>query len=126
MFATPRRLLNVHEYVSMSLMAEYNVPVPRSAVATTAEEAEQAFTSKLSGGGELRRLVVMFRRACAGHTTAVVCVCARDPDRVCTAASVRRDRRVRVDATRGVLVGPCAHARPAAACAACCTDIAVH
>jgi hypothetical protein len=66
MFATPRRFLNVHEYVSMSLMAEYNVPVPRSAVATTAEEAEQAFTSKLSGGGELRRLVVMFRRACAG------------------------------------------------------------
>lgn len=46
-----RRHLNVHEYVSMSLMKEYGVPVPRSAVATTPDEAELAYSSKLGGGG---------------------------------------------------------------------------
>ena len=48
---TPRRHLNVHEYISMSLMQEYGVPVPRSSVATTAEEAEHAFVTKFPGGG---------------------------------------------------------------------------
>jgi len=34
----------------MSLMKEYGVPVPRSAVATTPDEAELAYSSKLGGG----------------------------------------------------------------------------
>lgn len=51
-FAPPlRRFLNVHEYVSMALMKEYDVPVPRSAVALTPDEAELAYSSKLGGGG---------------------------------------------------------------------------
>jgi hypothetical protein len=51
--AVQRRLLNVHEYVSMGLMKEYDVPVPRSAVATTPDEAELAYSAKLGGGGAL-------------------------------------------------------------------------
>jgi hypothetical protein len=49
--AAQRRHLNVHEYVSMALMKEYDVPVPRSAVATTPDEAELAYSAKLGGGG---------------------------------------------------------------------------
>lgn len=49
--AVQRRHLNVHEYVSMGLMREYDVPVPRSAVATTPDEAEHAYSAKLGGGG---------------------------------------------------------------------------
>lgn len=49
--AEPRRHLNVHEYVSMGLMQEYGVPVPRSAVATTPDEAEHHFVTKFPGGG---------------------------------------------------------------------------
>ena len=35
----------------MTLMQEYGVPVPRSSVATTAEEAEHSFATKFPGGG---------------------------------------------------------------------------
>ena len=37
----------------MQLMKDYDVPVPRSAVATTPDEAELAYSSKLGGGGSV-------------------------------------------------------------------------
>ena len=55
-----KRFLNVHEYVSMQLMEEYGVPVPRGAVATTPDEAEAAYTSTQCGGG----IVLLRLRSC--------------------------------------------------------------
>lgn len=46
-----RRNLNVHEYISMDLMKQYGVPVPRCHVASTPDEAEEVYASHLCGGG---------------------------------------------------------------------------
>ena len=43
------RMLNVHEYISMELMNQHQIPTPLGAVATTPEEAEHAYTSKFTG-----------------------------------------------------------------------------
>lgn len=64
--ALQRRHLNVHEYVSMGLMKEYDVPVPRSAVATTPDEAELAYASKLGGGGACHACCCVTRRRARG------------------------------------------------------------
>ena len=44
-----KRFLNVHEYISMGLMKEFGVPVPRGAVASTPEEAERIAAASLGG-----------------------------------------------------------------------------
>ena len=44
-----KRFLNVHEYISMGLMKEFGVPVPRGAVASTPEEAERIAAESLKG-----------------------------------------------------------------------------
>lgn len=49
-----RRWLNVHEYRAMDLMRKYGIPVPRGAVASTPEEAEDVYRHKLGGGGASR------------------------------------------------------------------------
>jgi succinyl-CoA synthetase beta subunit len=46
-----KRFLNVHEYISMGLMRDYGVPVPRGAVASTPEEAERIAAESLKGSG---------------------------------------------------------------------------
>ena len=42
MAKAPRRQLSVHEHLSMGLLKQYGVPVPRGAAATTSEAAFQA------------------------------------------------------------------------------------
>jgi succinyl-CoA synthetase beta subunit len=46
-----RRFLNVHEYISMDLMKEYGVPVPKGAVASTPAEAESIAATMLGKNG---------------------------------------------------------------------------
>lgn len=48
--ATQVRQLNVHEYISMELMNQHQIPTPVGAVATTPEEAEHAYATKFSTG----------------------------------------------------------------------------
>jgi hypothetical protein len=45
------RYLNVHEYLSMSLMKENGINVPNGYVASTPEEAEDIFLNKLPKKG---------------------------------------------------------------------------
>eukprot|EP01138_Halocafeteria_seosinensis_P001704 gb/GECG01001747.1/.p1 GENE.gb/GECG01001747.1/~~gb/GECG01001747.1/.p1 ORF type:complete len:242 (+),score=34.48 gb/GECG01001747.1/:1-726(+) len=45
-----KRFLNLHEHASMELMGQYSIPTPRGVVATTPEEAENAYVSSLAGG----------------------------------------------------------------------------
>jgi hypothetical protein len=42
------RHLNVHEYISMGIMNEHNITTPKAFVASTPEEAEHIFQSKLN------------------------------------------------------------------------------
>lgn len=42
-FRIPRRNLNLHEYQSKGLMAQHQITTQRFKLATTPEEAEQAF-----------------------------------------------------------------------------------
>lgn len=46
-----RRFLNVHEYISMDLMKEYGIPVPKGRIASTAAEAEAIAAEMLQGVG---------------------------------------------------------------------------
>jgi len=62
-----RRLLNVHEYISMDLMKEYGVPVPRGSVASTPSEAADIAASMLAEGhGGEKADVVIKAQALAG------------------------------------------------------------
>ncbi len=61
-----RRFLNVHEYISMGLMKEYGVPVPRGAVATTPEEAERVYSEAVKGSGSESADVVIKAQVLAG------------------------------------------------------------
>jgi hypothetical protein len=42
------RYLNVHEYISMGIMNEHNIVTPKAFVASTPDEAEYIFQSKLN------------------------------------------------------------------------------
>ena len=55
------RLLNIHEYASMELMASYGVPTPKGVLCTTAQEAEKAVAS-----GDLGNDVVIKAQVLAG------------------------------------------------------------
>lgn len=46
------RRLNVHEYVSMQIMAEHDIDIPVSKMAETPEEAEKACADIMGGDGE--------------------------------------------------------------------------
>ena len=37
----PRRSLSIHEYLSMNLLKDYQIPIPKGGVAKTPEEAFQ-------------------------------------------------------------------------------------
>lgn len=56
------RRLNVHEYVSMKIMADHNIDIPVSKMAETPDAAEEACKEIMGGDGEGIR----------GH----VCLCA--------------------------------------------------
>ena len=43
------RRLNVHEYVSMQIMAEHDIDIPVSKMAETPEEAEKACADIMNG-----------------------------------------------------------------------------
>lgn len=46
------RRLNVHEYVSMKIMADHNIDIPASKMAETPEAAEEACKEIMGGDGE--------------------------------------------------------------------------
>lgn len=46
------RRLNVHEYVSMKLMAEHDIDIPASVMAETPEDAEKACAEIMGTEGE--------------------------------------------------------------------------
>ena len=46
------RQLNVHEYISMDVMRRFEIPVPKSAAATTPEEAEAVYEKVIGKGND--------------------------------------------------------------------------
>lgn len=58
------RRLNVHEYVSMQIMAEHDIDIPVSKMAETPEEAEKACADIMGGDGESPRRVVRYIGGC--------------------------------------------------------------
>ena len=44
----PIRCLNVHEYISMEIMNKYGIATPAGFVASTPEEAESIFKTKMN------------------------------------------------------------------------------
>ena len=44
------RYLNVHEYISMEIMNQFNISTPKSYAATSADEAEHIYESKMTSG----------------------------------------------------------------------------
>lgn len=46
------RLLNVHEYVSMDIMRGFGIPVPKSAMATTVDEAKKVYKETIGEGND--------------------------------------------------------------------------
>lgn len=46
------RRLNVHEYVSLQIMADHDIDVPASKMAETPEDAEKACSEIMNGDGE--------------------------------------------------------------------------
>ena len=59
------RYLNVHEYLSMSLLKENGINVPNGYIASTPEEAEDIFLNKLNNKGMYRTFVLCCFSACA-------------------------------------------------------------
>jgi len=58
---TQKRNLNIHEYASMQVMSEFDVPVPKNKYADTPEEAQKIFES-----GELGKDAVLKAQVLAG------------------------------------------------------------
>ena len=46
------RQLNVHEYISMDVMRRFEIPVPKSAAASTPEEAEAVYEKVIGKGND--------------------------------------------------------------------------
>ena len=44
------RYLNLHEYISMEIMNQYNISTPKSYAATSADEAEHIYETKMTSG----------------------------------------------------------------------------
>ena len=66
------RYLNVHEYLSMSLLKENGINVPNGYIASTPEEAEDIFLNKLNKKGML--LFVLRYFLCTGRCVALRCI----------------------------------------------------
>lgn len=67
------RRLNVHEYVSMEIMAAHDIDVPASKMAETPEDAEKACADIMGGDGERGSEAWVARSARA--VCVFVCVC---------------------------------------------------